>query len=322
MAVTLNSFTINGNNASFQNTTESYYDVLNGGETLDNQLQYTFTLGDTAGHRIESFTIYVLIFNSDGTLSETKPLTVSVYKNSQLIGSHSGNVISFTGTRTPYPIVINNSGTESQDVVLSIVVSSQNSVYFGLSGIQYSISDLLKDVKVSFSGPLINRTVSSITCTSLDIIKGATTVSFTKDPINDFNQNEDIINGRVYFRKNGIFVDGYQYGVNAEATTEVKGITKLSESSFETDNGGIVAPTESGVAATPQLVFNALATAKNYTDEQITPIQQFIGGINAPVIVNIDQDGEENISFGNTLTFSTDFKKEDNKLYINWLELI
>ena len=36
-------------------------------------------------------------------------------------------------------------------------------------------------------------------------------VSFTKNPAGNFNSNNDTLTGRIYFRKDGIFVDGYQY---------------------------------------------------------------------------------------------------------------
>lgn len=44
-------------------------------------------------------------------------------------------------------------------------------------------------------------------------------VSFTKNSINNFDSTTDTFVGRIYFRKNGIFVDGYQYSELLPITT-------------------------------------------------------------------------------------------------------
>ena len=338
MAVRLISFKVNETSSSFQNTSELYYNVLNGGETVENTLQYDFSIS-VDEHTIESFTIESLIFNSNEQLLDTKPLIIEVYKDSNKLGQYSGNVISSSNSKTPFQIKFNNSGQDSGNITLSVIITNpgSDSIYYGLSGFTYTLSDVLKDVKVSFSGPLTGRNSNTITCSTIELSKGTQAISFTKDPTSNFSGTNDNVDGRIYFKQNGIFVDGFQYGVNAEATTETKGIVKLSQSSFEIDDdGGVIPPNEVGIAATPQLVFNALATAKGYVDEVIAPIELNVGnlqshvdgiqaildGVDAPLIMNIELNDDSIIGLGDTLTFSKDFKKEDNKLYINWLELI
>ena len=44
-------------------------------------------------------------------------------------------------------------------------------------------------------------------------------VSFTKNSTNNFDSTTDTFVGRIYFRKNGIFVDGYQYSELLPITT-------------------------------------------------------------------------------------------------------
>lgn len=60
--------------------------------------------------------------------------------------------------------------------------------------------------------------------TFIDNITGQTAtispdVSFTKDSTSEFDSTNDILSGRIYFRKDGIFVNGYQYSEILPLTT-------------------------------------------------------------------------------------------------------
>lgn len=327
----VNSFTVNGTNSSFQNTNSNYYNVLNGGQVQENTLQYTFTLTELQGHVIDYIIIESLLFNSDGTLSTSKNLQVGLSKDGNNYSTYSGTIISSEDSPNPFSIKFTDSTgtTESNQIQLVLTVSGNESCYYGLKGIIVSLKDVLQDIKYTFSGPLYGRSVNKITSASIVVNKGVESVTFSKDPLNNYDQTRDNVEGRMYLKQNGIFVDGYQYGVNAVATNSQVGIVKLSNSSFDIENDAIVPPSEAGVAATPQLVYNALATAKQYVDDSVSivnikvdGIQATLDGIDAPLIMGIELDDDSVISMGDTLTFSKDFKNEDNKLYINWLELI
>jgi len=75
-------------------------------------------------------------------------------------------------------------------------------------------------------------------------------------------------------------------------------------------------------------VYNALATAKQYVDDNITEVNERVDGIQATLdgievpSINIEQDNGEITNLGDNLTFSNDFEQLDSKLYIKWLELI
>ena len=87
------------------------------------------------------------------------------------------------------------------------------------------------------------------------------------------------------------------------------------QNSFEIDplDGGIIAPTAGGIAASPQLVYNTLATAKAYVDEQID---------NIPVIgVYIEDNNGIEQKIDERLVFSNDFEKANGKIHMNWLEI-
>lgn len=80
------------------------------------------------------------------------------------------------------------------------------------------------------------------------------------------------------------------------------GHVKLQDEFNRDENGIIIPPTqESGVAASPLMVYNAL---------QQTAQAHYI-----------EQDNEEIEENTQPITFSNDFKEQDNKLFINWLEI-
>lgn len=321
MVVRLVSFKKNDSNSNFLNASENTYTILNAGETLENILEYTFYISGLRELTIDSIK-FDSIFSTSGNFM------FGLKKDDTTYQSLTKNI-----NTTNYNIeFISNLGEEVNDsstFILTITNRGNSECEYGLQGFTISIG--LQDYKVSFSGPLTGRNASSITCSVLVLNKGVEAVTFSKDPTKDFNSETDNIQGKAYFRKNGIFVDNYQYGVNAPATSSNFGIVKLSEASFKIDenDGGIIAPSEVGVAATPQLVYNSLATAKQYVDDSLEPvntaiegIQATLDGIDAPLIMNIE-DEENNVSgLGDTLTFSSDFEQVDSKLYIKWLELI
>lgn len=141
----------------------------------------------------------------------------------------------------------------------------------------------------------------------------AINVTFTKNPNIDFDPQVDTEEGKIYFRKNGIFVDGDQYSTKKSATQTSEGTVKLSDSSFEiSEDGGIIAPTEEGVAATPQLVYNTLAIAKAYTDNEVAIIPK----------PSIEQHDKTVNKITKDYIISDDFTiDENNKIYVNWVEI-
>ena len=141
----------------------------------------------------------------------------------------------------------------------------------------------------------------------------AINVTFTKNPNIDFDPQVDTEEGKIYFRKNGIFVDGDQYSTKKSATQTSEGTVKLSDSSFEiSEDSGIIAPTEEGVAATPQLVYNTLVTAKAYTDNKVANIPK----------PSIEQHDKTVNKITKDYIISDDFAiDENNKIYVDWFEI-
>ena len=196
-----------------------------------------------------------------------------------------------------------------------------------MTGVTINLDDIPESVVLSFSGPASNRSVSSITVAPLIKIQGTEAVSFSKDATVAFDPNVDSVEGRVYFRKDGIYVDNYKYGAVNAATANQLGLVKLFNS-FDYDKEGIIAPTGDDLAATPQLVYNAVASLKNYADD-------LVNGITAPDIfieaevtkVNPDT-GEtettvEDVPLLEAVRFSDDFEAtEENRIYIKWLEIV
>lgn len=98
-------------------------------------------------------------------------------------------------------------------------------------------------------------------------------------------------------------------------TAEKYGHVRLV-SNFMTEGGAIIAPEDTpGEAATPLLVYRTLATAKGYTDAEILKVQ---GSIITP---GIEDDAGHVNPIESSYVYSNDFKLDQNKLYINWLEV-
>ena len=196
-----------------------------------------------------------------------------------------------------------------------------------MTGITINLEDIPESVVLSFSGPASNRGVGNITIAPLIKIQGTETVTFSKDATVAFDPNVDSVEGRVYFRKDGIYVDNYKYGAVNPATENDLGLVKLFNS-FKYDEDGIVAPTENNSAATPQLVYNAIASLKNYAEELVDGITAPDIFIEAEVTKVNPETGEEettveDVPLLEAVKFSDDFEATDeNRIYIKWLEIV
>lgn len=148
----------------------------------------------------------------------------------------------------------------------------------------------------------------------MDTLENTQQVTFSKDSSKVFTPSEDNVEGRIYFRQDGIFVDKHQYSVVAPATETTNGVVKL-KSTFDSDaNGVIIAPTDSGVAATPQMVYNALASVKEYVDGVVAPDVYIEESSDSATTQRKLQD---------KIIFSEDFEATDeNKIYLKWLEIV
>lgn len=328
MAINLQSFLINNIPNKFQNcvgfSTES---ILNLGDSNENELSLKFRINNID---LKSITYKFILFNENGEYStDTRFRFTSIINNVQtrltqeLIGNENIKVLNN---------VIYNVNENLSEFELKIENLENKSCYLGLESLILKTGHT--DIWITFTGPFSNRTAQSIRCIEVEVKDGESPVSFSKNPLSNFDKDADSVEGRAYFRKDGIYVDGYQYGVNTTAKENKQGLVKVSKSSFDLEYDeegnpvGIIAPNTEGVAATPELVFNTLATSKNYTDEVIAPIEEHVNqiqatldGINAPLVMNIETNNGELETFGEELTFSNDFQKKDNKLYINWIEI-
>lgn len=392
LSASLVSFKINDVSKSFQNSGGTYNtpDLLNGGETYDestqNILSYVFRIQGLQDHTVKDIVVQSLLLTNTGELSEG----VRFVQN--LDGKLITDVINGNSTTKVFgstKFSLNKQIEDSQyEFTYEISNIESKSCIYCLKSITIELSDIKYKIYISFNGPLSGRSVSKIQTSAILQNLEAVDVTFSKDPTKEFDKESDSVEGRAYFRKDGIYVDGYQYGTNQTATTNkfglVKlvdqverdeegivvppsehgivptvdliynlvqdiqtgviappiatasylndngelidgtfGIVKLSSNSFDIDeDGGIIPPTETGVAASPQLVYNTLASAINYTDEKLSPIQEFLNGIDAPLDIRIEDNNGEEQSLGEKLIFSNDFEQIDSKLYINWLEII
>ena len=329
ISAALTSFKINDSDARLVDNTGTYgtQDVLNGGELVDNTLSYSFSVNGLRDHRIGSITISAILLNADGSLATARNIKTQIKdfgnaKTQNFAVSDSQKVI--------IPITIENTVlVETNIFIFEVLISTtgQQSVYYAMTGITINLEDIPESVVLSFSGPASNRGVGNITIAPLIKIQGTETVSFSKDATVAFDPNVDSVEGRVYFRKDGIYVDNYKYGAVNPATENDLGLVKLFNS-FKSDEDGIVAPTENNSAATPQLVYNAIASLKNYAEE-------LVDGITAPDIfieaevtkVNPETGKEEttveDVPLLEAVKFSDDFEATDeNRIYIKWLEIV
>lgn len=329
IAAALTSFKINDSDARLVDNTGTYgtQDVLNGGELVDNTLSYSFSVNGLRDHRIGSITISAILLNADGSLATARNIKTQIKdfgnaKTQNFAVSDSQKVI--------IPITIeNNVLIETNIFIFEVLISTtgQQSVYYAMTGITINLEDIPESVVLSFSGPASNRGVGNITIAPLIKIQGTETVSFSKDATTAFDPNIDSVEGRVYFRKDGIYVDNYKYGAVNPATENDLGLVKLFNS-FKYDEDGIVAPTENNVAATPQLVYNAIASLKNYAEELVDGITAPDIFIEAEVTKVNPETGEtettvEDVPLLEAVKFSDDFEATDeNRIYIKWLEIV
>ena len=329
IAAALTSFKINDSDARLIDNTGTYgtQDVLNGGELVDNTLSYSFSVNGLRDHRIGSITISAILLNADGSLATARNIKTQIKdfgnaKTQNFAVSDSQKVI--------IPITIeNNVLVETNIFIFEVLISTtgQQSVYYAMTGITINLEDIPESVVLSFSGPASNRGVGNITIAPLIKIQGTETVTFSKDATVAFDPNVDSVEGRVYFRKDGIYVDNYKYGAVNPATENDLGLVKLFNS-FKYDEEGIVAPTENNSAATPQLVYNAIASLKNYAEELVDGITAPDIFIEAEVTKVNPETGEtettvEDVPLLEAVKFSDDFEATDeNRIYIKWLEIV
>ena len=329
IAAALTSFKINDSDARLVDNTGTYgtQDVLNGGELVDNTLSYSFSVNGLRDHRIGSITISAILLNADGSLATARNIKTQIKDFGNAI---TQNFAVSDAQKVIIPITIeNNVLIETNIFIFEVLISTtgQQSVYYAMTGITINLEDIPESVVLSFSGPASNRGVGNITIAPLIKIQGTETVSFSKDATVAFDPNVDSVEGRVYFRKDGIYVDNYKYGAVNAATENDLGLVKLFNS-FKSDEEGIVAPTENNVAATPQLVYNAIASLKNYAEELVDGIKAPDIFIEAEVTKVNPETGEtettvEDVPLLEAVKFSDDFEATDeNRIYIKWLEIV
>ena len=329
IAAALTSFKINDSDARLVDNTGTYgtQDVLNGGELVDNTLSYSFSVNGLRDHRIGSITISAILLNADGSLATARNIKTQIKDFGNAI---TQNFAVSDAQKVIIPITIeNNVLIETNIFIFEVLISTtgQQSVYYAMTGITINLEDIPESVVLSFSGPASNRGVGNITIAPLIKIQGTETVSFSKDATVAFDPNVDSVEGRVYFRKDGIYVDNYKYGAVNPATENDLGLVKLFNS-FKYDENGIVAPTENNVAATPQLVYNAIASLKNYAEELVDGITAPDIFIEAEVTKVNPETGEEettveDVPLLEAVKFSDDFEATDeNRIYIKWLEIV
>ena len=329
IAAALTAFMVNDTNAKLVDNTGTYgtQDVLNGGELVDNTLTYSFSVNGLQDHKIGSITISAILLNSDGSLATARNIKTQIKDFGNAV---TQNFAVSDAQKVIIPITIeNNVLIETNIFIFEVLISTtgQQSVYYAMTGITINLEDIPESVVLSFSGPASNRGVGNITIAPLIKIQGTETVSFSKDATIAFDPNIDSVEGRVYFRKDGIYVDNYKYGAVNPATENDLGLVKLFNS-FKYDEDGIVAPTENNVAATPQLVYNAIASLKNYAEELVDGITAPDIFIEAEVTKVNPETGEEettveDVPLLEAVKFSDDFEATDeNRIYIKWLEIV
>ena len=327
ISASLTSFKINDMESNLANVKGTYNtaNLLNGGVTYDsklsqfNNLTYTFKINGLEGHTIKNIIVKSLLLTPTGDLHKGTKFNLTLNTVSTTLNLEASDSVK---TILPTAFSWNQQIEGEFEIVYKADNITTEECCYCLQSILINLNDINYAIQITFTGPISQRTPSTIKVATLVINKDSTEVSFSKDPINVYNRESDNVEGRLYLKQNGIYVDGYCYGTAAVATTEQSGIVKLSKESFNiAEDGGILIPTESGVAATPQLVYNALTSSINFTDIQVEPIKEFINGIDAPLIVKILDENEQKQSLGKELTFSKDFEYTDNKLYISWLEI-
>ena len=269
----LTSFKVNDTPSRLINCVGTYgtVDILNGGELLEDTLEFTFKVTGLQGHIIKSIVINSLLLTFDGELSTSRNLTMKIKDfGNQFTGMFNVNDSVKTITSTEF-VQQEEQKENEKEIVLTVSMNSTNTCYYGLQSIIINLYDIDYALNISFTGPKEGRTVSSIQAAALLVNQNAENVTFSKDPLNNFNSETDSVEGRLYLRKDGIYVDGYQYGVNVEASESKIGLVKLKNDYEINPEGGIIIDNQSGIAATPQLIINTLNKITNFIDNGIIP---------------------------------------------------
>ena len=325
-------FTVNNATSSFQPNIGTYgtSDILNGGELLENELIYSFEIQGLLDHTVSSISVKSLLLDNVGELlTESRNITMSIKDFGNI---YSGNFTPDENRKTIIDTTFTQVMPQEENsliINLHVQTNSINSVYYGLQSLVIDLSDVNYSVQINFSGPTSGRSPGRITAATLLISKGAVPVTFSKDPTTRYDSSVDNVEGRIYMKQDGIYVDGYQYGVVVPATTTQLGLVKLFDN-FETDeDGGIVAPDDvTNVAATPKLVYNAIGsilaeiTAPDvFIEEEVIPEtndeEELPEGVE---VTPIKQDRQ----ITNKFVFSDEFEArgEENRIHIKWLEII
>ena len=270
---TLSQFKINDQSSQLVNNIGTYgtTEILNGGELLENVITYTFTISGLKNHTIQSISFESLLLTEEGELNTTKNLSTRILNYSS---PFTGNFITSDSKKTILTTTFKETKPIEDDIfefTLQVSMNSLESCYFGLHGIIIDLLDIPNSVKLYFSGPNTGRRPSSINVSTLVTTKGAVNVTFSKDESIQFDKEQDNVDGRIYFRHDGIYVDGYQYGVNVEASESKIGLVKLKNDYEINPEGGIIIDNQSGIAATPQLIINTLNKITNFIDNGIIP---------------------------------------------------
>ena len=390
LSASITSFQKNGDNSNFQDCGGTYNtsNILNGGETYDEGAQilsYGFKISGLQGHIIKSIIVNSLLLTDKGELCQTtkfRQILDGILINSDIVGNTTTKVISNTEFNIGKEI------NDQYEFIYELQNTSNRSCYYCIESIVINLSDIKYRIHISFSGQQTKRKPSSIQVISTLQNLESVPITFSKDSTRDYDIDIDSIEGRAYFRKDGIYVDGYQYGTVAPSTDKKFGIVKLSKDRFDTfidedgnegiqapiengiaastqlvynitediqngiisppiatdkikgvvilrnkfeidKDGEIVAPIEDGVAASDKLLFNAIASIKQYTHNLIEGMQAPIDIETSQIVDIIDEDSGEVIgqkynreSLKEGFTFSQDFEKDsENKIYISWLEI-
>ena len=260
ISASLSSFKVNSQSKALQKLSGTYgtADILNGGETLDNELEYVFSISGLEQHTIGVIYTKSLLLDSNGELIGPRKLSFNV--NGQ---AYSGTINASDSVKTliTTPFVINEQVDGKYDITIKVSSNDIESCYYGLHSVLIELSDIAYSVQLRFTGPKTYRTAGNITVSAIVVNRGSLEVSFSKDPTTDYNQDIHNVEGRIYFLHDGIYIDGYKHSYNLPASSNQYGVVKLKDA-FDVDvNGQIIPPTESGIASSPQLVYTSTQQA-------------------------------------------------------------
>lgn len=263
LSASITSFKVNNTSTNFQNCGGTYNtsNILNGGETYDetegtqNLLSYDFRITGLQDHTIRSIVVNTLLLDSTGELCSTKRFIQSldgVIINAEITGNISSKVIG--STEFNLSKLIEDS---SYEFTLELQNSSLKSCYYGLESLVIYLSDIDYKINIQFSGPSSGRSTSNISTSALLLNLNAESVTFSKDPTTAFNSEVDNVEGRIYFKQDGIYVDNYQYGTVANTWRPVYAYQLIAQ------NGQTVGEIRQGTTDTKALSFGSDFLAKD-----------------------------------------------------------